>query len=40
MVQKGRRQRYAIGIVRKEDLLFKDLCAMYFKTYSIIYNIC
>ncbi|WP_446897724.1 tyrosine-type recombinase/integrase [Clostridium sp. LBM24168] len=31
MVKKGRKTGYSIGIIRKEKLLFKDLCAMYFK---------
>lgn len=31
MVQKGRRTGYSIGMVKKKDLLFTDLCAMYFK---------
>jgi integrase/recombinase XerD len=31
MVQKGKKQRYSLGLVNKERLLFTDLCAMYFK---------
>lgn len=31
MVQKGRKQQYSLGIMKKKKLLFTDLCAMYFK---------
>lgn len=31
MVQKGTKQGYSIGIIKKKNLLFTDLCSMYFK---------
>lgn len=42
MVQRGRKTGYSIGIRKKKELLFTDLCTMYFKkcqeTYKNIYT--
>jgi len=34
MVKRGRKTGYAIGIRKKKELLFTDLCTMYFKKYE------